>query len=84
MLLLDNISSAVAVYQSVMFAGLQAGVPAEALHHAASQGVQAEALRAAVRWCHYHVDVLGGGMLCLLGIYFLRSAAQIQPVVDVW
>ena len=77
MLLLDNISSAVAVYQSVMFAGLQAGVPAEALHHAASQGVQAEALRAAVRWCHYHVDVLGGGMLCLLDIYFLRSAAQI-------
>ena len=50
-----------------MFAGLQAGVPAEALRHAASQGVRAEALRAAVRRCHDHVDVLGGGMFCWLG-----------------
>ncbi len=48
MLLLDNIPNAAAVYQSSIIAGLQAGVPAEALHHAASQGVSAEALRAAV------------------------------------
>ncbi len=39
MLLLDNFCNAVAVYQSSVCAGLQAGVPVEALHHAASQGV---------------------------------------------
>jgi len=37
--LLDNFCNAVAVYQSSVCAGLQAGVPVEALHHAASQGV---------------------------------------------